>query len=208
MDVRGWRTGGTRNNQRAGFCRTAGRHSWPGQLFPRSLWTEEAPAGTVRNAVGSRGAQDEKEAMRGLGPRRADTCKHGDTKSRAFTGKLRNVGRTAVAAHKPRRGERRRFRASVPGLTKTLSDELLLRFRMVGDTDVASRAQECWFIRVGVGPRLPGGITPSSGRRQRRPGQSPSPVPVQRPARGSLAPTLRRNTRDPHAHRERVSWTG
>lgn len=115
MDVRGWRTGGTRNNQRAGFCGTARRHSWPGQLFPRSLWTEEAPAGTVRNAVGSRGAQDEKEAMRGLEPRRADTCKHGDTKSRAFTGKLRNVGRTAVAAHKPRRGERRRSGPLFPG---------------------------------------------------------------------------------------------
>lgn len=70
--------------------------------------------GTVRNAVGSRGAQDEKEAMRGLERRREDAGKRGDTKSRAFTGKLRNVGRTAVAPHKPTRGERRRFRASIP----------------------------------------------------------------------------------------------
>ena len=81
---------------------------------PRSFWTGEASMGTVRNAVGSRGAQDEKEAMRGLERRREDAGKRGDTKSRAFTGKLRNVGRTAVAAHKPTRGERRRFRASIP----------------------------------------------------------------------------------------------
>lgn len=45
-----------------------------------------------------------------------------------------------------------------PGLRKTLSDELLVRFRMVGDMDAASGARARRFIRVGVSPRSPGGI--------------------------------------------------
>ena len=67
--------------------------------------------GAVRNAVGSRGAQDEKEAMRGLERRREDTGKRGDTKIRAFPGKPRNVGGQRSQRMSPREG---RGGASLP----------------------------------------------------------------------------------------------